>query len=57
MIEALHNEIIQYGAEMAVTVLESFFEDGTKSMNPHGGKNFCIYQRKKHWIAFYSMII
>lgn len=46
MIEALHNEIIQYGAEMAVTVLESFFEDGTKSMNPHGGKIF-VYTKEK----------
>lgn len=34
------------GAEMAVTVLESFFEDGTKSMNPHGGKIF-VYTKEK----------
>ncbi len=31
---------------MAVTVLESFFEDGTKSMNPHGGKIF-VYTKEK----------
>lgn len=46
MIEALYNEIIQYGAEMAVTVLESFFEDGTKSTNPHGEKIF-VYTKEK----------
>ena len=46
MIEALYNEIIQYGAEIAAVVLESFFEDGTRSTNPHGGKIF-VYAKEK----------
>lgn len=46
MIEVLYREALQYGAEITTAAFESFFEDGTKSTNPHGGKIF-VYTKEK----------
>ena len=40
MIEVLYNEILQYDAEMVAVAFEIFFEDGTRSTNPHSGEVF-----------------
>lgn len=46
MIEALHMESVQHGAEMVTAAFESFSEDGRKATNPHGGKIF-VYSKEE----------
>ena len=40
MIEIMYNHMVEDNADMVVAGFESFFEDGTKSSNDHGGKVF-----------------
>lgn len=51
MIEVLYNEILQYDAEMVAVAFESFFEDGTRSTNPHSGEVF-MYTKEEAMDCF-----
>lgn len=46
MIETLYREVLQYDAGIATTAFESFFEDGSRTTNPHNGKVF-VYSKEE----------